>query len=411
MTDTPQRMPRRMMDSLYHEMMLPPETIEIRKKAREFADRVIRPRAREIALERESRESFPKDVFNKLAQEDFFRIPFPKEVGGLGLEFPVAGTVAAIEELAYASNSIAAVYDVHCIISGNALLNGSDYLQQKYLRPLTTGEMIGCFATTEPEASSDLSPRSVQTKGVRKGDKYVVSGQKRFITNACVADHLTALVNVNGRLTLMVIELSSPGCRIGDPDIKIGNKGQLTSDIYLDQVEVPVENVVGEEGQGLRLALKTLTYGRVGIAASGVGMAQAVFDECVAYMKERSAFGKRIAQYQYWQFKFARRAIDIENARNLYVKAALRKDGGEPFPEPEAGGAKMYATNLAGEMAREGVQLFGGYGFMEILSHDGSYYKVAEVYKDSKIAEIYEGTNEIQQMIIARSIFGKDLVG
>ena len=403
--------PKRMMDSLYHEMMLPQETMDIREKTREFAERVIAPRAREIALTPESKTSFPKDVFYKLAEEDFYKIPFPAEVGGLGLDYPVAATVVAIEELAYVSNSIAAIYDVHCIISGNALLNGSDHIKRKFLTPLTTAQKIGCFATTEPEASSDLSPRSVQTSGVRQGDHYVVNGHKRFITNACTADYLTALVNVDGKLTLMVIDLFSEGCRVGEPDRKIGNKGQLTSDIYLENVIVPAENVVGEEGQGLRLALKTLTYGRIGIAASGVGMAQSVFDECIAYMKERSAFGKKIAQHQYWQFKFARRTIDLEHARSLYIKAALRKDQGEVFPEPEAGGAKMYATKLAVDMAREGVQLFGGYGFMEVLAHDDSYYKVAEVYKDSKITEIYEGTNEIQQMIIARNIFGRDLAG
>lgn len=403
--------PLRMMDTLYHEMMLSEETLGIRKKAREFAEREIVPQAREIALKRESKESFPKDIFYKLAREDFYKVPFPAEVGGLGLKYPVAATVVTVEELAYVSDSIAAVYDVHCILAGHALMCGSDYIKQTFLIPMITAEKIGCFATTEPDASSDLSSHSVRTMGIKKGDKYIVSGQKRFITNSCVADFVTALVNVEGKLTMMAINLHSSGCRIGDPDIKIGNKGQLTADIYFDNVTVPVENVIGKEGQGLKIALGTLTYGRIGIAASGVGMAQSVFDECVSYMKERSAFNKKLAQYQYWQFKFARRTVEIENARNLYTKAALRMDQGIEFPEPEAAGAKFYATDLAGTIAREGVQLFGGYGFMEVLSHDKSYYKVSEVYKDCKIAEIYEGTNEIQQLIIARNIFGKDLVG
>lgn len=403
--------PVRMMDSLYHEMMLPEETLHIRKKAREFAEREIAPVAREIALRRESKESFPRDIFNKLAEEDFFRIPFPAEVGGMDLKYPVAATVVTVEELAYVSDSIAAVYDVHCILAGHALLCGSNHIQQTFLRPMITAEKLGCFATTEPNASSDLSSRSVETIGNKKGDKYIVSGQKRFITNSCVADYVTALVNVEGKLTMMVIDLHSPGCRVGDPDIKIGNKGQLTADIYFNNVEVPAENVIDEEGTGLKVALGTLTYGRIGIAASGVGMAQSVFDECVSYMKERSAFNKKLAQYQYWQFKFAKRAVEIELARNLYTKAALRMDQGIAFPEPEAAGAKFFATDLATTIAREGVQLFGGYGFLEVLSHDNSYYKVSEVYKDCKIAEIYEGTNEIQRMIIARTIFGKDLVG
>lgn len=402
---------KRMQDLLYHDMILPEETLAIRAKAREFVDRVVAPRAYEIAMTDESRESFPRDIFMALAEEDFFKIPYPSQVGGLGLIHPCCATVVTVEELSYASNSIAAVYDVHCILAGHALEYGSDYIKDNYLKPMTTAEKIGCFATTEPEASSDLSSRSVQTKGVHKGDKLIVNGQKRFITNACVADFVTALVNVEGQLTMMVIDLDSKGCRVGDPDIKMGNKGQLTSDIYFENVEVPEENLIRGIGKGLHVALGTLTYGRVGIAATGVGMAQAAFDESVSYMRNRAAFGKKIGQYQYWQFLISQRAIEIEHARNLYSKAALRMDQGVEFPEPEAAGAKYYATELAGNMARDAVQIFGGYGFMRELSHDNSHYKVEQIFRDFKIAEIYEGTNEIQKMILSRTIFGRDLVG
>ena len=400
----------RMQDRLYHDLILPDETLEIRAKAREFVDRVVSPRAYEIATTTESRDSFPRDVFMALAEEEFFKIPYASQQGGLGLEYPCCATVVTVEELAYASNSIAAVYDVHCILAGHALEYGSDYIKDTYLKPITKAEKIGCFATTEPKASSDLSSRSVQTTGVQRGDKFIVNGQKRFITNACVADFVTALVNVEGQLSMMVIDLTSKGCRIGDPDIKMGNKGQLTSDIYFENVEVPEENLIRDVGKGLHAALGTLTYGRVGIAATGVGMAQAAFDESVAYMKERSAFGKKIGQYQYWQFLMAERAIEIENARNMYSKAALRMDQGVEFPEPEAAGAKYYATELAGNMARDAVQIFGGYGFMQELSHDKSHYKVEQIFRDFKIAEIYEGTNEIQKMILSRTIFGRDIV-
>ena len=400
--------PRRQ-DNLYHELLLPEETQKIRAKAREFAQRVVAPRAYEIATTPESRESFPWEVFRALAQEDFFKIPYPVEWGGMGLRYPCCATVVAVEELAYASNSIAAVYDVHCILAGHALEYGSSYIKQNYLLPMTTAEKIGCFATTEPLASSDLSSNSVQTQAVRKGEGFVVSGQKRFITNACVADFVTALVKVDDGLSMMVIDLKSKGCRVGDPDRKMGNKGQLTSDIYLDKVEVPQENLIWELGKGLHVALGTLTYGRVGIAATGVGMAQAAFDESIAYMKKRAAFGKKIGQYQYWQFRMAQRAIEIENARNLYSKAALRMDQGVEFPEPEAAGAKFYATELAGDMARDAVQIFGGYGFMQELGHDKSHYKVEQILRDYKIAEIYEGTNEIQKMILSRLIFGREM--
>ena len=404
-------LPLRMQDKLYHDMILPKETLEIRKKAREFAVREIAPVGYQIAHIEESKENFPSDVFYKLAKEDFYKVPFSKEVGGLGLKYPVCATCVTVEELAYMSNSIAAIYDVHCILAGHALTYGSDFVKQKYLRPMTTAEKIGCFATTEPTASTELSLSALKTMATKKGGKYIVNGQKRFITNACVADFVTALVNTEGKLSMLVIDLNSKGCRVGEPDKKTGNRGQLTSDVYFDNVEVPVENLIGEEGKGLYVALGTLTYGRVGIGASGVGMAQSAFDESVEYMKKREAFARKIAQFQYWQFRMAERAIQIENARNLYSKAALRMDQGVEFPEPEASGAKYFGTECAGDMARDAVQIFGGYGYMRLLEHDQSTYKVEEIYRDCKVAEIYEGTNEIQKFIIAREIFGKEITG
>ncbi len=399
-----------MQDRLYHDMILPEEILEIRKNARAFAIQEVAPRGHEIANQEEFKENFPYDIFQKMAEEDFFKIPFPKEFGGLGLKYPTCATVVTIEELAYISNSVAAIYDVHCILAGNAIMNASDFIKNKYLKPMTMGEKIGCFATTEPTASSELSSHSLKTVANKKGSKYIVTGQKRFITNAPVADHVAALVNIDGKLSMLVIELNSPGCRVGEPDKKMGNRGQLTSDIYFDEVEVPAENLIGEEGKGLHVALGTLTYGRVGIGASGVGMAQSAFDECLDYMKKREAFGKKIAQFQYWQYRMAERAIQIENARNLYSKAALRMDHGVEFPEPEAAGAKYYGTQCGVDMARDAVQIFGGYGFMRSLAHDQSTYKVEEIYRDSKITEIYEGTNEIQKYIISRTIFDKNIV-
>ena len=403
-------LPPRMQDRLYHDMMLPGEAIDIRKKAREFAVKQVAPIGYQIAHTEETKDTFPLEIFRSLAQEDFFRIPFPKEFGGLGLKHPVCATVVTVEELAYVSNSVAAIYDVHCILAGHALMYGSEVLKQKYLRPMTLGNKIACFATTEPGASSELSPRTLKTTATKKGSKYIVNGQKRFITNSCVADFVTTLVNTDGELSMLVIDLNLKGCNVGMPDKKLGNKGQLTADIHFTDVEVPSENLIGEEGKGLHIALGTLTYGRVGIGASGVGMAQSAYDECVEYMNNREAFGKKVAQFQYWQFKMAERAIQIENARNLYCKAALRMDNGVEFPEPEAAGAKYYSTQCAVDMARDAVQIFGGYGFMELLGQDGSMYKVEEIYRDSKITEIYEGTNEIQKLIIAREIFGKSSV-
>jgi butyryl-CoA dehydrogenase len=253
--------------------------------------------------------------------------------------------------------------------------------------------------------------RALKTEAALDGDHYVVHGRKRFITNSPVADFVIALCKTEGTMSMLLIDLKAPGVRVGAPDKKLGNRVQLTADIYFEGVRIPRSHVVGEVGQGLRIALATLTYGRVGIAATGVGMAQRVFDEMAGQLSTRKAFGRRIAEFQYWQFKLAERAAQIESARNLYLKAALRMDQGIAFPEPEAAMAKYLATELAVDLAREGIQAFGGYGFMRQLSADGSTYKVEEIYRDSKIAEIYEGTNEIQKLVIARSVFGKDVTG
>lgn len=197
---------------------------------------------------------------------------------------------------------------------------------------------------------------------------------KRYITNAPVADFVILLCVDDGRTTELVVDLDAPAVTIGKADKKLGNHGQLTADIYLDRVKVSIDRVVGERGAGLRIALKTLTYGRIRIAASGVGMAQAVFDHPVERLKARKASGKAIGTFQHWQFRMAERATEIENARNLYLKAALRMDAGVAFPEPEAAMAKWYGTNLASDIAWDGVQVFGGNGFTRELGADGSHY-------------------------------------
>lgn len=398
-------------DSLYHDLNTPEEILAIRQEVRRFADEHVAPVAYAIGHTEESVDAFPRELFAKMAQAGLFRIPFAAEVGGRGLRHPATATAVMIEELAYHSNSVAAIVDVHCILAGGALRHGSDSIKQRYLTPLLKGEKIGSFATTEPDASSDLSVEAMRTIAIRTEDGYIVNGRKRFISNSPVADFVVLLCVDGELMTELVVELAWPGVRVGQPDKKLGNHGQLTADIYFDDVKVPLENVVGQPGQGLKIALQTLTFGRVAIAASGAGMAQALFDLSVERLKTRRVFGKAIGQFQHWQFKLAERATEIENARNLYLKAALRMDAGQAFPEPEAAMAKWYATNLAGEFAREAVQIFGGYGFMREIAADGSHYRVEEIYRDCKIAEIYEGANEIQKMVIARGIFGKEITG
>jgi len=402
---------QRLADTLYHDVISPPDVLQTRAMVRAFAEEKIKPVARSVGELEECVANFPFETFHDMGSAGLFRIPFTHQDGGMGLRHRVASTASAIEEIAYFSNSIAAVYDVNCILAGRTLERASDAIRKQYLLPLVSGAKIGSFATTEPEASTDLSAKSLQTKATRTGGVYRVTGRKRWITNSPVADFVIALCNSSDGLVLLVIDLKQPGVAVGVPDRKMGNRGQLTADVVFDNVEVPEENRIGDPGAGLRVALQTLTYGRIGIAAAGVGMAQACFDIAVAHLKRRKAFGRPIGSNQYWQFKMAERAAALENARSLTLKAALRMDSGEQFPEPEAAMAKFLATELSVDMARDAIQVTGGYGYMRSLSYDDFHSPVETMYRDAKIGEIYEGTNEIQRMLVARQIFGREIVG
>jgi alkylation response protein AidB-like acyl-CoA dehydrogenase len=404
--------PVRQADRLYHDLLSPAEIRELRDRARKIATDVVAPTAHRIANGDERVDGFPRDVFDGLAAAGLFRVPFAAEVGGDGLTHPVTATAVAIEELAYHSSSVAAVFDVHCILAGNVLTHGTAAQRRRWLRPVAEGTTVGAFATTEPEASSDLSPQAVRTVAVRHGGTWVLNGRKRWISNAPVAGFVVTLARTGERLSMFVVDTSLPGVRVGPPDRKMGNRGQLTADVWFEDVELADDALLGgEPGHGLRHALATLTLGRVGIAAAGVGMAQAAFDHAVAHLSTREAFGRKIAANQHWQFLLADRATEIENARNLYLKAALRRDAGEVFPEPEASMAKQYGSRLAVDMARDAVQAFGGLGFARETGADGTPGPVEAIYRDSKIGEIYEGTNEILKWVIARSVFGKEITG
>ncbi|WP_263247326.1 acyl-CoA dehydrogenase family protein [Saccharopolyspora rosea] len=404
--------PVRQADRLYHDLLSPAEIREFRDRARKIAADVVAPSARRIADGDERVDGFPRDVFDGLASAGLFRVPFAAEVGGDGLAHPVTAIAVAIEELAYYSSSIAAVFDVHCILAGNALTHGTPAQQQQWLSQVTNGSVVGAFATTEPDASSDLSPHAVQTIAVQHGDAWILNGRKRWISNSPVAGLVVTLARTGDRLSMFVVDTSLPGVRVGEPDQKMGNRGQLTADVWFEDVELASDCLLGgQPGHGLRHALATLTLGRIGIAAAGVGMAQAAFDHAVAHLSTREAFGRKLATNQHWQFLMADRATEIENARNLYLKAALRRDAGEAFPEPEAAMAKQYRSRLAVDMARDAVQAFGGLGFARELGADGTPGPVEAIYRDSKIGEIYEGTNEILKWIIARDIFGKEITG
>lgn len=404
--------PVRQADRLYHDLLSPGEIHDVRTRTRKIGADVVAPAAHRIANGDERVDGFPREVFDGLAAAGLFRVPFATEVGGEGLAHPITATAVAIEELAYYSSSIAAVFDVHCILAGNVLTHGTEDQQQRWLRPVADGTMVGAFATTEPEASSDLSPQAVRTTAERTADGWVLNGRKRWISNSPVAGFIVTLARTGDRLSMFIVDTTLPGVRVGEPDLKMGNRGQLTADVWFDDVALGDDALLGGvEGQGLRQALATLTLGRIGIAAVGVGLAQAAFDQTVAHLSTREAFGRKVAANQHWQFLMAERATEIENARTLYLKAALRRDAGEIFPEPHASMAKFYGSRLAVDMARDAVQAFGGLGFARELSADSTAGPVEAIYRDSKIGEIYEGTNEILKWVVSRSIFGKEITG
>lgn len=404
----------RQFDRLYHDLLSPSETMDARLRARKVADDIVAPRAAAIANGDEQTDGFPRDVFDALGSAGLFGVGFSADVGGQDLAHPAAATAATIEELAYHSSSIAAVFDVHCILSGNALNQGTPDQRQRWLRKIVSGEIVGAFATTEPEASSDLSIEALQTVATKTsgGTTWVLNGRKRWISNSPVANEIAVLARTGERMSMFIVDTTLPGVKVGVPDRKMGNRGQLTADVTFDDVHVDAAELLGgTEGQGLRQALATLTYGRIGIAAAGVGMAQRAFDLMVEHLSNRRAFGRAVGANQHWQFLLADRATEIENARNLYLKAALRLDDGNPFPEPEAAMAKLYGTRLSVDIARDAVQAFGGFGFARELGDDGSLGPVEALYRDSKIGEIYEGTNEIQKWVIARQILGREITG
>lgn len=398
-------------DRLYHDMLTPTEIQELRERVRASASRVVAPVAGRIARGDERTDGFPHDVFEGLRSEGLFGIPFGTDVGGDGLAHPGTATATAVEELAYYSNSVAAIFDVHCILAGNALAQGSSEQRERWLRPLVAGEFVGAFATSEPGASSDLSPAAVQTSAERDGGEWVLTGRKRWITNSVVAGVVVVLARTGDRLTTFIVPTNSPGVSIGTPDRKLGNRGQITADVILDGVRLGEDAMLGAEGGGLKIALQTLTYGRIGIGAAGVGMAQAAFDHTVAQLTSRHAFGGSLASKQHWQFLMADYATRIETARDLYLKAALRLDSGIPFPEPEAAMAKYTGTQLAVDIARDAVQAHGGLGFTAQRGDDDLEGPVEAIYRDSKIGEIYEEANEVQKWVIARQIFGRDHTG
>jgi len=402
---------RRYSDKLCSDVLLPKETLMIRNEARQFADAVLKPLAHELNTTPERRDGFRFDLVQAIADAGLYGVSFPGELGGRGLEFPTLATLTVMEELGYyAPGAASALYDGQAILCGQTLLNASDEIRQTYIPKLIAGEIVCCFATSEPETSTDLSAQAMQTEAKPVAGGYLVNGRKRWITNSVAGDIVCLLCKSEGALTMLLVDMHDPGVTVSDPDLKMGNHAQLTSDIVFKDVFVTADRVIGTPGKGLRAALASLTMGRAGIAALGVGMAQRAFDYSANYISERSVFGEKIASFQHWQFKYADHATAIENARNLYQKAAINYDKGNKAL-PLMAMAKVAGSEVAVDMARDAIQACGGYGFARRMSADGIDWPLESIYRDAKIGEIYEGANEVQRWAIAREIFGRQITG
>jgi alkylation response protein AidB-like acyl-CoA dehydrogenase len=402
---------RRRAEQLFKDLFLPEETIQVRKEVRCFADDVLRPAAHALNTTQESSAAFPHKLFKAMGAAGLYRIPFAADVGGRGLEFPTLATVTVLEELGYYSPGLAsALYDGQAILVGQTLNRAGSFLRSTYLPRLVRGEFIGSFATSEPEASTDLSPQNMSTVADKVEGGWRIRGKKRWITNSVAADYIAVLCRSGERQTFLFADMRAEGVTVGEPDLKMGNHAQLTADVGFEGVFVPADHVIGAEGAGLRAALGALMLGRMGIGAIGVSMAQASFDFAADYISRRKVFGQPIAAFQHWQFRFADHAIGIESARSLYQKAALLHDK-IGNAETEAAMAKIAGSELAVEVARDAIQACGAYGFVRTLMGPGEHFPLESIYRDAKIGEIYEGANEVQRWVVARGIFGRDITG
>ncbi|MCZ2259347.1 acyl-CoA dehydrogenase family protein [Sporosarcina sp. G11-34] len=366
----------------------------IRKMIREFADAEVAPGA----IARDKSKEFPVEIFKKLSEMGMMGLPFSEEYGGGGADTTSFAIVT--EELSRACASTGITYSAHISLGGAPLnLFGTEEQKQKYLTPVCTGESFGAFGLTEPNAGSDAG--GTQTTAKEDGDDYVINGSKVFITNASYAKHL-AITAITGEkdgkkeISAIIVPTDSEGFTIIDNYEKMGLNASNTTELVLNNVRVPKENLLGAQGNGFRQFLVTLDGGRIGIGAMAVGIAQAAFDRALQYSQERKQFGKSLSKFQITQFKLADMALKIELARTMVYKAAWLKDQGRPFSK-EAAMCKLYASEIAMEIASEAIQIHGGYGYMK-------EYEVERYMRDAKLLEIGEGTSEVQRMVIARLI-------
>jgi butyryl-CoA dehydrogenase len=373
-----------------------PQHEEIRRTVRDFAERRIAP----VADELERRGEFPHDIIREAAGLGLLGVPFPEEVGGTGLD-QVAYAIT-VEELSRVSGSVGIIVSAHTSLGCNPIyLAGTDAQKERYLRPLASGAKLGAYGLTEPGAGSDS--RGTRTRARRDGDCWILNGGKRFITNAGVADTyiVTAITEreaESGNISAFIVERDAPGFSIGRMEEKMGLHASNTGELIFTDARIPAENLLGEEGEGDKLFLRTLDGGRIGIAAMALGLAQAAYEAASAYAKTREQFGRPIASFQGVAFMIADMATRIDAARLLTYRAAWLKDAGRPYTT-EAAMAKLYASEVARDVTNDAIQVHGGYGYI-------TEYKVERYLRDAKLTEIGEGTSQIQRLVIARNLLG-----
>lgn len=363
----------------------------MRKMVRDFAEKEIAP-----FVERMEKGEFPREVLRKMGELGLMGIPVPEKYGGAEMDF--VSYIIAINEISRVSATVGVILSVHTSVGTNPILYfGSDEQKQRFLPKLASGEYLAAFCLTEAGSGSDA--KSMKSRAVKKDDYYVINGSKMFITNGGEADVYIVFASTNPELdskgiSAFIVEKNSPGLVIGKDEHKMGLHGSRTVQLTFEDMRVPVENLLGQEGEGFKIAMANLDVGRIGIAAQALGIAEAALGAAVEYAKERQQFGKPIAAQQGIGFKLADMATNVEAARLLLYRAAdLRAQGLKCGMEASI--AKLFASKTAVETATEAIQVFGGYGYTED-------YPVERYFRDAKVTEIYEGTSEIQRIVISK---------
>ncbi|MEF9939909.1 MAG: acyl-CoA dehydrogenase [Clostridium sp.] len=358
---------------------------------RDFAENEVKPLAQEV----DETEHFPVETVKKMQKLGFLGIPIPKEYGGQGCD--TLTYVMCVEELSKVCGTTGVIVSAHTSLCADPIKKfGTDAQKEKFLRPLASGEKLGAFGLTEPGAGTDASGQ--QTKAVLDGDEYVLNGSKIFITNGKEADTYVILAMTdkskgNHGITAFIVEKDTPGFTFGTKEKKMGIRGSATYELIFTDCRIPKENLLGQEGKGFGIAMQTLDGGRIGIAAQALGLAEGALEATIAYVKERKQFGRPIGKFQNTQFQLADMATKVKAAQLLVYRAAMAKDTQKRF-SVEAAMAKLYAAEVAMEVTTKAVQLHGGYGYMR-------EYDVERMMRDAKITEIYEGTSEVQRMVIS----------